>query len=221
VRVSGGCWGNENLLRSSAEYSRSKRDPLTNGRKYLGFPQLSRGFSSSTGVFIPDRFFAAMNSAGFRGGELLPTLSRIDGCLREDSFMQSRLARICCAVNTEYRVPVRAHGAWVSSTLIGCCFPTGSERRLHSWRTNDFPRSHGFRIAMWASAVSWKSPCASDLAVNSIVWRIVPGQTVLIFVRPTGDGRGVAWQVLLRAVSVTKTRHEPSGDRANHMNNRC
>jgi outer membrane protein assembly factor BamA len=174
--VSGG-WlgGDENLLRSSAEYIRSHSDPLTNGRNTWAFRGYTAGVSSFDGsLLFQDRYFAGNELLrGFRGGEIAPyAVEDLTDASGKNSFHAVPAgANLLAAVNTEYRVPVAPR------TQAGAFFDTGSGWLLPNWLgprrplllagTNGLLRaSTGFELRWQAPIV--EQPVRLDFAVNPL-----------------------------------------------------
>jgi len=174
--VSGG-WlgGNENLLRSSAEYGRSQRDPLTDGRNTWAFRSYAAGVSTFDGsLLFQDRYFAGNDLLrGFRGGEIAPyAVEDLTDASGKGSFQAIPAGGdLLAAVNTEYRIPVAPR-----TEVVGF-FDTGSGWLLPNWLgprrpillagTNGFLRaSTGFELRWQAPIV--EQPLRLDFAVNPL-----------------------------------------------------
>jgi len=174
--VSGG-WlgGNENLLRSSAEYSRAQRDPLTNGRNTWAFRSYAAGVSTFDGsLLFQDRYFVGNELLrGFRGGEIAPYAVEdlADASGKDSVHAIPAGANLLAAVNTDYRVPVAPR-----TEVVGF-FDTGSGWLLPNWLgprrpillagTNGFLRaSTGFELRWQAPIV--EQPLRLDFAVNPL-----------------------------------------------------
>jgi outer membrane protein assembly factor BamA len=129
--------GDENFLRSSLEYDRVRRDPLTNGRDSWALRSYVSGVSSFRGdLLFQNRYFTGDELLrGFRHGEMAPyAVEDLMDSSGRDSFQAIPAgADLLVAMNAEYRVPVAPR-----TQLIGFS-DTGSGWLLPNWLGPDRP----------------------------------------------------------------------------------
>jgi outer membrane protein assembly complex protein YaeT len=174
--VSGGrLGGDENLVRSSVEYDRVRRDPLTNGRNSWAFRSYAAGVSSFRGdLLFQNRYFTGDELLrGFRRGEMSPySLEDLTDSSGKDSFQVIPTgADLLVAMNAEYRVPVAPR------TQIVGFYDTGSGWLLSNWLGPDHPAllsgTNGILRASTGFEVRWQIPAVEqplrlDLAINPL-----------------------------------------------------
>lgn len=159
--VSGG-WlgGNENLLRSSVEYSRLQADPLSSLRNSWAFRGYLAGVSSTRGDLpLHARYFPGDTLVrGFRAGELAPyALVLSSGSAGAPAFRAgSPGANLVGAVNTEYRIPI------VPRTEAAAFFDAGSGWLLPNWLGPNRPAllgaTNGVLRASTGIELRWQVP---------------------------------------------------------------
>ena len=174
--VSGGrLGGDDNLIRSSLEYDRVRRDPLSNGRNSWAFRSYVAGVSSFRGdLLFQDRYFAGdALLRGFRQGEMAPyAVQDLTDSSGKDSFQAIPAgADLLAAMNAEYRVPVAPR-----TQIIGF-YDTGSGWLLPNWLGPDRPvlltGTNGILRASTGLELRWKIPAVEqplrlDLAINPL-----------------------------------------------------
>ena len=174
--VSGGrLGGDENLVRSSVEYDRIRRDPLTNGRNSWAFRSYAAGVSSFRGdLLFQNRYFTGDELLrGFRRGEMSPySLEDLTDSSGKDSFQAIPTgADLLVAMNAEYRVPVAPR------TQVVGFYDTGSGWLLPNWLGPDHPAllsgTNGILRASTGFEVRWQIPAVEqplrlDLAINPL-----------------------------------------------------
>ena len=174
--VAGGRFGgNENFVRSSVEYDRVRRDPLTNGRNSWALRSYVSGVSSFRGdLLFQNRYFAGDELLrGFRHGEMAPyAVEDLTDSSGEDSFQAIPAgADLLVAMNAEYRVPVAPR-----TQLVGF-YDTGSGWLLPNWLGSDRPLllagTNGILRASTGMELRWQIPYTEqplrlDLAFNPL-----------------------------------------------------
>jgi len=174
--VSGGrLGGDENLVRSSVEYDRIRRDPLTNGRNSWVFRSYAAGVSSFRGdLLFQNRYFTGDELLrGFRRGEMSPySLEDLTDSSGKDSFQAIPTgADLLVAMNAEYRVPVAPR------TQVVGFYDTGSGWLLPNWLGPGHPAllsgTNGILRASTGFEVRWQIPAVEqplrlDLAINPL-----------------------------------------------------
>jgi len=174
--VSGG-WlgGDENLVRSSLEYDRVERDPLTKGRNSWAFRGYAAGVSSFKGnLLYQDRSFAGNELLrGFRSGEIGPYAAEnvTDASGNSGPQALSAGADLMAAVNMEYRVPVapRTKAAFFLDTGSGWLLPNwlGPTRPLLLAGTNGILRASAGIELLWQAPIV-EQPLRLDFAFNPL-----------------------------------------------------
>ena len=174
--VSGGrLGGDENFVRSSVEYDRVRRDPLTKGRNSWAFRSYAAGVSSFHGnLLFPNRYFSGNELLrGFRRGEMAPyAVEDLTDTSGKDSFQAIPTgANLIAAMNVEYRVPLAPR------TQVVGFYDTGSGWLLPNWLGPDRPvlltGTNGILRASSGLELRWQVPMVEqplrlDLAVNPL-----------------------------------------------------
>ncbi|PYU22648.1 MAG: hypothetical protein DMG32_17760 [Acidobacteria bacterium] len=174
--VSGGrLGGDENLVRSSVEYDRVRRDPLTNGRNSWAFRSYAAGVSSFRGdLLFQNRYFTGAELLrGFRQGEMAPyAVEDLTDTSGKDSFQAIPTgADLIAAMNAEYRVPVAPR------TQVVAFYDTGSGWLLPNWLGPNHPvvlaGTNGILRASTGLELRWQVPIVEqplrlDIAVNPL-----------------------------------------------------
>jgi outer membrane protein insertion porin family len=173
--VSGG-WlgGDENLLRSSLEYDRVERDPLTKGRNSWAFRGYAAGVSSFKGnLLYQDRYFAGNELLrGFRVGELGPyAAENVTDASGNSPQAISAGADLMAAVNMEYRAPVapRTKAVFFLDTGSGWLLPNwlGPSRPILLAGTNGILRASAGIELLWQAPIV-EQPLRLDFAFNPL-----------------------------------------------------
>jgi outer membrane protein assembly factor BamA len=159
--VSGGrLGGDENLVRSSVEYDRVRRDPLTNGRNRWALRSYAAGVSSFRGdLLFQNRYFTGDELLrGFRRGEMSPySVEDLTDSSGKNSFQSIPAgADLLVAMNAEYRVPVAPR------TQVVGFYDTGSSWLLPNWLGPDRPTllsgTNGILRASTGLELRWQIP---------------------------------------------------------------
>jgi len=186
--VSGGrLGGDENLVRSSVDYDRVRRDPLTNGRNSWAFRSFAAGVSSFRGdLLFQNRYFTGDELLrGFRRGELSPySVEDLTDSSGKNSFQSIPTgADLLVGMNVEYRVPVARR------TQVVGFYDTGSSWLLPNWLGPDRPTvlsgTNGILRASTGLELRWQIPAVEqplrlDLAIN-------PLRLARLFLLPDGS----------------------------------
>ena len=186
--VSGGrLGGDENLIRSSVEYDRIRRDPLTNGRNSWALRSYAAGVSSFRGdLLFQNRYFAGDELLrGFRRGEMSPySVEDLMDSSGKNSFQSIPTGvNLLVAMNVEYRVPVAPR------TQVVGFYDTGSSWLLPNWLGPDRPTlltgTNGILRASTGLELRWQIPAVEqplrlDLAIN-------PLRLARLFLLPDGS----------------------------------
>jgi outer membrane protein assembly factor BamA len=167
--------GDENFLRSSLEYDRVRRDPLTNRRNSWALRGYVSGVSSFRGdLLFQNRYFAGDELLrGFRHGEIAPYAAEdLTDSSGKDSFQAIPAgADLLVAMNAEYRVLVAPR-----TQLVGF-YDTGSGWLLPNWLGPDRPvllaGTNGILRASTGLELRWQNPLTEqplrlDLAFNPL-----------------------------------------------------
>jgi len=171
--VSGGLLGgDQNLVRSSAQYDRLLSDPWTNGRNTWAFRSYIAGVSSFRGdLLLQSRYFAGDELLrGFRTGEISPyAVEDLTDSSGTRFHATPAGADLLTAVNTEYRVPVAPR------TNAAAFFDIGSGWLLPNWLGPQRPTlltgTNGLLRASTGIELQWQVPLVEqplrrDLVLN-------------------------------------------------------
>jgi outer membrane protein assembly complex protein YaeT len=186
--VSGGkLGGDQNLLRSSVEYDRVRRDPLTNGRNSWAFRSYVAGVSSFKGdLLFQNRYFRGDELLrGFRRGEMAPYAAEdVVDLSGKDSFQAIPAgADLLVAMNAEYRVPLAPR-----TQLVGF-YDTGSGWLLPNWLGPNRPvllsGTNGILRASMGIELRWQVPVVEQPLRLDLAWN--PLRLAKSFLLPDGS----------------------------------